>query len=132
MRVSRPRREHFFRFSRRWRQISVGLFSDIVINISLYYNRGVMISTTLLATSLFITENLDRAKELSRYYQMPMVLFSDESDLGFDSKGFIFVKVEGMKGLTIVNPEGNVVARTHSDQSVHELKKFYTEVICHE
>ncbi|MDX8431279.1 MAG: hypothetical protein SNF33_05710 [Candidatus Algichlamydia australiensis] len=91
-----------------------------------------MISTTLLATSLFVTKDLDKAKDLSRYYQMPMVLFSDEAALDLDSKGFIFVQVEGMEGFTIVNPEGNVVAKTGSDQSVYELKKIYKNIICHE
>ena len=91
-----------------------------------------MISTTLLATSLFVTTDVDKAKDLSGYYQMPIVLFSDESDLEFDSKGFIFVRVEGLEGFTIVNPDGNVVAKTDSDQSFYELKKIYTDLICHE
>ncbi len=91
-----------------------------------------MISTTLLATSAFVTSDVDKAKDLSRYYQMPIVLFSDEAALDFDSKGFIFVKVEGLEGFTIVNPDGNVVAKTDSDQSVYELKKIYTDLICHE
>ena len=93
-----------------------------------------MIRTTLLATSLFVTSDVAKAKDLSRYYQMPIVLFSDEASLDFDFKGFIFVKVEGVEGFTIVNPDGNVVAKTDSDQSVYELKKIYSEknVICHE
>lgn len=61
-----------------------------------------MIRTTLLSVlcstalfpSPFITKDLEAAKELSLYYQLPIVFVSEEAQLELETQKCIFVQVD--------------------------------------